>query len=198
MANLKSAIELVPITSVKLNEDNPRTISKEKFEDLKTSIKEFPEMLNLRPIVVDENMVVLGGNMRLQACLELKIKEVPIISAANLTPEQREEFLIKDNVSFGQWDWDKLANEWDATQLNSWSLDVWVPDEEPDYEGLEEDENIESDLEEKEDGVRKALLIEFDLEHYTEAFEIVKFFRERGDDVGLMLLEHLKSVKEGL
>jgi ParB-like chromosome segregation protein Spo0J len=81
-------------------------------------------MLSLRPIVVNDDMVVLGGNMRLKACKEAGLKEVPIIKARELTDEQQKEFIIKDNVGFGDWDWDALANEWDAEQLDEWGLDV--------------------------------------------------------------------------
>jgi hypothetical protein len=81
-------------------------------------------MLELRPIVVNKDMIVLGGNMRLKACQEIGLTEVPIIVAENLTEEQQREFLIKDNVSGGEWDWDILANEWEVEQLEEWGLDV--------------------------------------------------------------------------
>ena len=109
--------EIIDIHKVKLNENNPRLIKDDKFKKLVTSIKEFPQMLKIRPIVVDENLVALGGNMRLMACKELGLKEVPIIRANELTEEQKREFIIKDNVGFGQWDYDKLANEWDEQLL---------------------------------------------------------------------------------
>ena len=117
------------ITTVKLSEvipnpNNPRQIKDEKFKKLVESIKNFPEMLSLRPIVVNDNMVVLGGNMRLKACKEAGLKEVPIIKASELTDEQQKEFIIKDNVGFGEWDWDQLANEWDVEQLTDWGLDI--------------------------------------------------------------------------
>lgn len=81
-------------------------------------------MLKLRPLVIDENNIVLGGNMRLKACKELKIKEVPVVYAKNLSEKQKSEFIIKDNVGFGDWDWDILANEWDSQQLEDWGLDI--------------------------------------------------------------------------
>jgi hypothetical protein len=112
------------IADVKINPNNPRLIKDDKFTKLVQSIKDFPEMLEIRPIVVNSDMVVLGGNMRLKACKEAGIKEVPIIIADNLTEEQQREFLIKDNVSGGEWDWDMLANEWDAEELADWGLDV--------------------------------------------------------------------------
>jgi len=118
-------MQKVKITEVKTNPNNPRLIKDDKFKKLVKSIKEFPQMLELRPIVVNDDMVVLGGNMRLKACKEAGLKEVPIIKASDLTDEQQKEFIVKDNVGFGEWDWDVLANEWDAVQLGEWALDVW-------------------------------------------------------------------------
>lgn len=114
----------VKISDVKINPNNPRLIKDDKFKKLVQSVKDFPEMLEIRPIVVNADMVVLGGNMRLKACKEAGIKEVSIIIADNLTEEQQREFLIKDNVSGGEWDWELLANEWDSEQLDDWGLDV--------------------------------------------------------------------------
>ena len=114
----------VPIKDVRTNPNNPRIIRDEKFKKLVKSIQEFPQMLELRPIVVDSDMVVLGGNMRLKACQAAGLKEVPILIADQLTKEQKDEFIIKDNVGFGEWDWDLLANEWDVDVLNDWGIDV--------------------------------------------------------------------------
>lgn len=117
-------MERVDIRQVRSNPDNPRFIKGDKFEKLVKSIREFPQMLELRPIVVNKDMIVLGGNMRLKACEEAGIDQVPIIFADNLTEEQQKEFIIKDNSSFGEWDWDLLANEWDIDMLNDWGIDV--------------------------------------------------------------------------
>ena len=117
--------QIVKINEVKSNPNNPRIIKDDKFKKLVASIKELPQMLELRPIVVNEDMVVLGGNMRLKACKEAGLKEIPIIKASELNEEQQRAFIIKDNVGFGEWDWDALANEWDAEQLEEWGLDVW-------------------------------------------------------------------------
>jgi DNA modification methylase len=114
----------VAISKIKSNPDNPRIIKDEKFKQLVKSIKDFPQMLELRPIVVDSDMVVLGGNMRLKACLEAGLKEVDILIADQLSEDQKKEFIIKDNVGFGEWDWDILANEWDNELLNEWGLEV--------------------------------------------------------------------------
>jgi len=117
-------VKLVKISDVKNNPNNPRLIKDDKFDKLVNSIKEFPKMLEIRPIVVNDDMIVLGGNMRLKACKEAGLKEVPIIKASDLTEEEQRQFIIKDNVSGGEWDWDMLANEWDAEQLEDWGLDV--------------------------------------------------------------------------
>jgi len=107
------------------NPVNPRTIKQAEFKKLVKSIKEFPEMLNLRPIVVNSEGGIIGGNMRYLACKEIGLKEIPIIRAENLTEAQIEQFIIKDNVSFGEWDWDILANDWKSSELNEWGLGVW-------------------------------------------------------------------------
>jgi 16S rRNA G966 N2-methylase RsmD len=117
-------IQNVPINTVKANPNNPRIIKDDKFAKLVKSINEFPQMLNLRPIVVNDDMVVLGGNMRLKACKEAGLKEIPIIKASELTEQQQKEFIVKDNVGYGEWDWNDLANNWDAYQLQDWGLDI--------------------------------------------------------------------------
>ena len=117
-------VDKVKISEVKTNPKNPRLIKDDKFKKLVKSIQEFPQMLEIRPIVVDENNIVLGGNMRLKACKEAGLKEVFIVRAENLTEEQKDEFIVKDNVGFGEWDWDILANEWDAEKLDDWGLNV--------------------------------------------------------------------------
>jgi ParB-like chromosome segregation protein Spo0J len=108
---------------IKLNPNNPRIIKDDKFKKLVQSIKDFPEMLDIRPIVVNKEGIILGGNMRFKACIEAGIKEPPHV-VVDLTDEQQKEFLIKDNVSGGEWDWDALASEWDVEQLDSWGLDM--------------------------------------------------------------------------
>ena len=107
------------------NEDNPRIIKDDKFKKLVKSIKEFPQMLELRPIVIDENNVILGGNMRYRACIEAGLKEVPVKIAKGLSEKQKKEFIVKDNVGFGEWDWAILGNNWNTIDLNEWGLDVW-------------------------------------------------------------------------
>jgi len=112
------------INELKSNPNNPRLIKDHKFKQLVKSIQDFPQMLELRPIVIDENNMVLGGNMRLKACLEAGLTDVPVIHANNLTEAQKKEFIIKDNISFGEHDWDALANEWNIIELDEWGLDI--------------------------------------------------------------------------
>jgi hypothetical protein len=113
----------VKISEVKVNPNNPRLIKDDKFKKLVQSIKDFPEMLDIRPIVVNQDMIILGGNMRYKACKEAGIKEIPVI-ITDLTEEQQREFLIKDNTSGGEWDWEVLANDWDTEKLEAWGLDL--------------------------------------------------------------------------
>lgn len=117
-------IKKVKLSEVKTNPNNPRIIKDDKFSKLVKSIQEFPKMLEIRPIVVNSDMVVLGGNMRLKACKEAGLKEVPIIFADDLTEDEQRQFIIKDNVGFGEWDWDMIANEWEPELLEDWGLDV--------------------------------------------------------------------------
>jgi len=138
--------ETISLNEIKNNPNNPRLVKDDKFKKLVKSIKEFPEMLKIRPIVVNKDMIVLGGNMRLKACKEAGLKEVPIIRAENLTEEQQREFIIKDNVGFGEWDWDLLANEWDATQLEEWGLEGFPFDTEIELEAEEDNYEIPEEL----------------------------------------------------
>jgi len=115
----------VKLHKIKGNPLNPRVIKNDKFKKLVKSIQEFPEMLKLRPIIVDEDFMVLGGNMRLRASKDAGLKEVWIEVAEGFTEEQKKEFIVKDNVGFGEWEWDMLANEWDSVQLDEWGIDTW-------------------------------------------------------------------------
>lgn len=120
----KKEIIVVKVGEIKPNPNNPRIVKDDKFRKLVKSIEEFPEMLSIRPIVVNNDMIVLGGNMRLRAIKEAGLKEVPIIKASSLTEEQQKEFIIKDNLGYGEWDWEMIANEWDANELLEWGLDI--------------------------------------------------------------------------
>ena len=116
-------IKKVKITEVISNPNNPRLIKDDKFKKLVKSIQDFPDMLNVRPIVVNKDMVVLGGNMRLKAIKEAGIKEINI-EIVDWNEQQQKEFIVKDNVGYGEWDWDDLANNWDAEELTDWGLDI--------------------------------------------------------------------------
>ena len=125
------------INEIKPNPNNPRIIKDVKFKQLVKSIQDFPQMLELRPIVIDENNMVLGGNMRLKACIEAGLTDVPVIHANNLSEDKKKEFIVKDNVGYGEWDWDNLANNWDAEELTQWGLDI------PNFDVIDEKEQID-------------------------------------------------------
>jgi ParB-like chromosome segregation protein Spo0J len=150
----------VKINEVKTNPKNPRLIKDDKFKKLVKSINDFPQMLELRPIVVDENNIVLGGNMRLKACKEAGLKEVYIVKAENLTELQKDEFIVKDNVGFGEWDWDMLANEWESELLDEWGLDI------PVFKEAEEKEDLSSTI----DNLYRIEIVCNDEEHQENSY----------------------------
>jgi len=115
-------VEYVAITAVTVNPDNPRLIKDDRFQRLVASVKAFPQMLELRPVVINDHGVILGGNMRYHACVAAGMTRIPVARASALTPEQQREFIIKDNVGSGEWEWDRLANEWDLPTLAEWGL----------------------------------------------------------------------------
>jgi len=184
----------VKISKVKGNPENPRIIKNDKFKKLVKSIQEFPEMLKLRPIVVDEDMMVLGGNMRLKASKDAGLKEVWIEVAEGLTEEQKKEFIVKDNVGFGEWEWDMLANEWDSVQLAEWGLDVWQNEDDietsdefslPDGEKSNL-EQITYTLTKEQSNIIKEAIQEI---KYTEEYKFVETFgNENGNGNALYLL----------
>ena len=180
------------INELKPNESNPRIIKEAKFKKLVKSIQDFPEMLELRPIILDENNIILGGNMRYKACVAAGLKEVPVKIAKGLTEEQKEEFIVKDNVGFGEWDWDILGNEWNNEKLGEWGMDVWQPEEAVDYSVLD-DLDLGSTLSDKEEGVKRAIQIEFEPEHYDEAVLLINEARKAGKNVGLIVLRAFKN-----
>ncbi len=189
------------LSQLKANPKNPRIIRDDKFKKLVESLRSFPEMMEKRPMVcvtdVDGKLFPLGGNMRLRAIQELGMKDVPdswVVLADDWTEEKRLEFTIKDNASFGEWNYDDLANEWDAEQLSEWGVDVPRFAEEPDYSILDEEDTAQQ-LEDMANGVKKAIQIEFEAEHYEEAYELVKYWREQGGYVGGMIMEFLKKEK---
>jgi ParB-like chromosome segregation protein Spo0J len=178
---------------------NPRLIKSEKFEKLKKSIEDNPEMLGMREVLVyphGSKFVIIGGNMRFQACKDLGFTEVPCkVLDKETTAEQLRAITIKDNVGFGEHDWELLANEWDSVELEDWGLDVPVFASEIDYSILD-DEDVQQQLDEMKNGVKKAIQIEFEAEHYEQANELVRYWRERDAYVGGMIMEFLKAEKE--
>jgi site-specific DNA-methyltransferase (adenine-specific) len=151
--NKIAKIEYVPIWKIKNNPNNPRLVKDDKFKKLVNSIKEFPDMLDKRPIIVNEDMIVLGGNMRLKACNEAGLKEIPII-VTNWTEEQQRQFIIKDNLGYGEWDWDMIANEWDENELNEWGLDI------PNFEGdMVELDAVEDNFDAPEGGLETDIVL---------------------------------------
>ena len=137
-------IKKVNIQKIKPNDENPRFISDAKFKKLIKSIKEFPEMLETRPLVVDENFVVLGGNMRLKALKSAGVFEVPIHQVKGWTDDQKKEFIIKDNLGYGEWDWDIVANEWDVQKLKDWGMDL------PEFPNSVNDNENQDEVDEKD------------------------------------------------
>ena len=111
------------LSQIKANPNNPRTIKDDKFFKLVQSLKDLPEMAKVRPVVVNQDMVVLGGNMRLKAMQEVGLQVIPI-TIVDWDEDKQRQFIIKDNVGYGEWDFDMLANEWDIAELNDWGLDL--------------------------------------------------------------------------
>ena len=201
-------INRVPVESIKMNPNNPRVIKDDKYKKLKKSIKDFPEMLDIRPIVVDDDMIVLGGNMRLKACLENGLKEVSIIKASQLTEEQKKEFILKDNQSFGEWD-TNLLNNWDRElMLNSgfeeWDMiDIFGTNEM--VEGLKkelEGSNFNSDVIDVDDYIKQNILffnemmLEFEDDEVKQAIRNIKDISTKEqftNDIKKIILQYGKN-----
>lgn len=190
------------INKIKPNPNNPRLIKDHKFKQLVKSIKEFPEMLQIREIVVDEDMIILGGNMRYKACVEAGLKEVDVVIMEGLTPKQKEEFVIKDNANYGIWDWEMLANNFDSAALNDWGLNVWqpslsalVPEKPIEDTDDEDDVSVSDDEETAEEGTggKKIIQIEFKVDDYPVAFELYQEMKAKKIDIGLILINKLKE-----
>ena len=160
-------IEKVKISVVKSNPNNPRIIKDNKFKKLVQSIEDFPEMLQLRPIVVNKDNVILGGNMRHKACIDAGLKEVYIIKADKLTQEQQEEFVIKDNSNFGEWDWDLLANQFDTRELIQWGIDV------PKFD-------LDEDTKDLSDNIKESYRVEVELDSEEEQEKLYNELIDKG------------------
>jgi len=175
------------ITEIKANPKNPRIIKDDKFEKLVQSIKDFPEMLEKRPLVcftdTDKKLVVLGGNMRLKSAKEVGLKELPILLADDWTEEQKTQFLIKDNVGFGEWNWDELANEWDATNLEDWGLSI------PNFNSnVNLDDFFEENNETKDEKFK--ITLEYTQEDYDEVTELFKNYTGTKEKIVFDLLKN--------
>jgi len=172
-------IKIVKLSEIKSNPNNPRIIKDDKFRKLVKSIQEFPKMLEIRPVVVNADMIVLGGNMRLKACKEAGLKEVPVIFAHDLTDEEQKQFIIKDNVGFGEWDWDMIANEWDAEEVEEWGLDI------PEF-------SIKEELEAEEDDYKMPDEVQTDIV-LGDLFEIGEHRLLCGDSTDIDKVEKLMN-----
>jgi len=179
------------ISKIKPNPDNPRIIEGHKFKLLVKSIRDFPEMLELRPIVVDENMQVLGGNMRLKACKEAGLKKVPISIAEGLSEEQKKEFIIKDNVGFGEWDWEMLNAGWDTKSIGEWGLDLPVINEK-----LEVEQGLKPEIEVTQEVLEEHNYVVFTFDN-TLDWQVVKEFFNIGTVIKPNFTETYKQTGVG-
>ena len=172
-------VKKIHISKIQENKKNPRVIKGYKFEKLVKSIKDFPKMMELRPIIVNDQNVILGGNMRYKAAVEAGLNEVFIVQAKNLTPKQQEEFIIKDNSSFGEWDWDILANEWEIKELSDWGLDLpkiyFDEDKEPEIDKDIFDHELDTYINAK----IKQITLYFNADDYEKAIEDLQTIRDK-------------------
>lgn len=209
---------LIKLSKVRVNDKNPRTITEDKLRRLVESILVFPKMLTIRPIVIDDKGVALGGNMRTRALKEIKklgrdglqprlqeirqfnnkpVEEqneiiqhweawfrdetVPVIYADTLTEEEKREFIIKDNSSFGAWDWDVLANEWEPEQLEDWGVDVWEVNSDVDDDGKKKEIDLS-------DSVQFEYKLEIDCENEDKQQELYNEFTKKGYSCRILTL----------
>lgn len=190
--------KVVKTSEVIPNPNNPRIIRDDKFQQLVNSVKEFPEMLEVREIVLDEGMMILGGNMRFKACVEAGVKKLNVKIVSGLTQEQKDEFIIKDNANYGDWDWDQLANEFSQSNLAHWGLDVWQQDDYTKYESddpIQIDSTPSSDLPESSVDVHKPVIIqlEFEIGDYQHASDLVKEAKSKGLSIGALLITAMRN-----
>lgn len=188
----------VSVKEIKPNPKNPRIIRDDKFLKLVESIKDFPEMLELREIVVDENMIILGGNMRFKACISAGVKKLTVKVIEGLTDEKKDEFIIKDNANYGDWDWDVLANDFSQNNLAHWGLDVWTQD---DYTKYETDDPVEIGSDPSDDlpdsaveGHKPTIIqLEFEIGDYQYASELVAKLKAKQKHIGAVLVAAMKQ-----
>lgn len=182
------------LSLLKPNPDNPRVIRDSNFKKLVDSLRDFPEMLELREVIVDEDYYILGGNQRYLALKELRVKEVPVLQVSGLSDERKKEFVIKDNVNYGVWDWDILGNVYDPGDLKKYGLNVWQPQEAE--EGMDYDFEVEKPAKqtESEPGEKPVVyVVEFDINDYPAAYTLCREILELGGSVGDILVKLLKD-----
>jgi hypothetical protein len=180
--------ELIP------NPDNPRTIKDHRFKLLVKSIKSFPEMLDYRSIVVDENNMVLGGNQRYKACIDAGLQTLKVTKVVGLSGEKKKEFVIKDNANYGVWDWDSLANNWTDSALNDWGLNIWTPTIEDSFNDDDEPSEVSAvDVPAAEKEKKKVIPIEFNIEDYDEAVAIYQSLKNKGVDIAAVFTQKLSE-----
>lgn len=187
------------MSQIKKNPNNPRILRDDRFEKLKRSIQEFPQMMALRPIIIDEAGIILGGNMRFEAIRALGMKEIPdewVKRTDELTDEQKREFIIKDNVGFGDWNWDALANEWDEVQLVEWGLDlpVWEGGKEP-YALVEDDGEAASSLPVNSDKYPLAIVIPRSVKNDWDDFKAAESLHTDSQAFLYLWQQHQKQAK---
>lgn len=173
------------LKDIKPNPNNPRVLRDDKFQKLKQSITEFPKMLSLRPMVIDENNVVLGGNMRLRALQELgftDVEEAWVKRSSDLTEDEKKRFIIADNVAFGEWDWDTLANDWEVVDLEAWGLEI------PQFnQDINLDDFFEEKNEQKEEKFK--ITLEYTEDDYNEVIELFKKYTGSKENIVAELLK---------
>jgi hypothetical protein len=168
---------------------NPRIIDTYKYETLKKSILELPEMLIIRPIIIDDNNNIIAGNMRYRACIELEYKEVWVKQIHNLTEDQKKELIIKDNLSYGEWDEQVISDKFNITLVNDWLGNQII-----DYSALLY-EDVTDKLDNMESNIKKAFHIKINGD-YQKAKDLEKRFKERNIYIGALLIDKLKEVKQ--
>lgn len=194
-------LKKVKVKDLKASKNNPRVIRDHKYKELVKSLQESPDLLDVFHLVVDEDMTVLGGNQRLKALQEAKVKEINVV-VREWDGSKDDEFIIKDNVNYGTWDWDVLANQYDTQALKEYGLSVWQPDEVVE-KALEQplledyDEEPTGDIEGVED-IPTAIKVpvDFNVLDYSVAIDLYGQLRDSGCDMGHLLLETLEMNHE--
>lgn len=186
------------LSDIKPNPRNPRTITEDKLDKLKKSIEEMPKGLSIKPMIVDENNIIIGGNQRYLALLELGYDEIPdnwVKKVIDLTEDEKKRFLIVDNVSFGEWDWGLISEDFDLDDLDSWGLDVVSFSSEVDY-GILDYVDITEEVEDMKKAVKRGIMLDFDSIYYSEAQDLFKYYRSKKIDLGVLIINLLKQEKE--